>query len=334
MKRKIIKQGHNTQTITLPSDWVKKLNLTNKDEVNITEKGDSLIISGHENLKEKTCVIDITNFSIPLLWRYFQSAYRAGCDEIKIVFDQNQKEYEDPYHYYTTQSDYAKLGEKIPTKTALAMIQSTVDRFLNIAIINTGKGYCIIKEMGEPTMKEFDNSLRRIFLVIFQMFDRIKEAIQDEDYGEVSICKELHTIDLNVDKFVDYCCRIMNKIESSFSDHKKSLLFSTLFLLELLGDEFKYTGKHLAVSKKSLKNILPLIEKVREHFEIYYKLFYKFDREESINLGKSDMDVYNYYFKVKGKFTGEEKSIGQHLMLIGKFTFALTELRIQMEYDF
>ena len=333
MKRKIIRQGHNTLTITLPSEWVKKLNLHDKDEIEVTEKNNLLIINADENPKEKSAVIDITDFTIPMMWRYFQAAYRAGCDEIKVIFDPNKKEYESAFHYYTTQFEYANLGEKIPKSTALALIQSIVDRFLNIAIIDTGKGYCIIKEMGEPTTKEFDNSLRRIFLVIFQMFDKIIDVIKEEEYGETSICKEIHTIDLNIDKFVDYCCRIMTKIESSFSDHKKNLLFSTLFNLELLGDEFKYIGKHLAVSKKNLSSLIPLIEKVKEHFETYYKLFYKFEREQAIDMGKKDYEMYNYYFGMKKSLNGEAKSIGQHLMLISKFIFVLTELRIQMEYD-
>ncbi|MFH1210077.1 MAG: AbrB/MazE/SpoVT family DNA-binding domain-containing protein [archaeon] len=333
MKRKIIKQGHNTLTITLPSKWVKKLNLKEKDEIDIIERDNSLIINGQENFKEKTATIDITDFTVPLLWRFFQSAYRSGCDEIKIIYDPNKKEYEDAFHYYTTNFDYAKLGEKVQNKNALPMIQSVVDRFLSMAIIKSGKGYCIIREMGDPSMKEFDNSLRRIFIVILQMFDRITEAIKDEEISDSHICKEIHTIDLNIDKFVDYCCRIMNKIETSFPGRKKSLLFSTLFILELLGDEFKYIGKHLAVSKKSVKDTLQLIERVREHFEIYYKLFYKFEREEAIKFGKNDLDIYSKHFGIKRKLEGESKSIGRHFMLISKFLLVLAELRIEMEFD-
>ena len=157
MKRRIIKQGHNTLTITLPSKWVKKLNLKPGNEININEKENSLIINAQENIKEKSTTIDINDFTVPLLWRYFQSAYRSGCDEIKVLFNSNKDDYEDAFHYYTTQFDYANLGEKVPKKTALAMLQSVVDRFLNIAIINSGKDYCIIREMGEPTAKEFDN---------------------------------------------------------------------------------------------------------------------------------------------------------------------------------
>lgn len=332
MKRRVIKQGHNTLTITLPADWVKKLNIKAGDEIELLEKESSIVINGHERSKEKSTTIDITNFTIPLLWRYFQSAYRAGSDEIKITFDPNTKEYEDAYHYYTTQFDYSKLGEKFYPKPALVMIQSIIDRFIGMGVIETGKGYCIIKEMGEPSLKEFDNSLRRIFLVILQMFDRINEVIEKNETGDKNLCKEIHTIDLNIDRFVDYCCRVLNKISTSFTDSKKMLLFSTLFILELVGDEFKYIGKHLAFSKKSVKDVLPLMNIIKSHFEMYYHMFYKFDREASIKFGNNDYEIYNEHFKVKETLKGESKSIAGHLMMISKFTLCLAELRIEMEY--
>ena len=107
MKRKIIKQGHNTLTITLPSKWVKKLNINERDEIDVNEENNNLIISAKENNEEKKASFDITGFTIPLFWRYFQSAYRAGCDEIKIMFDPSQKEYEDAFHYYVTHFSFS-----------------------------------------------------------------------------------------------------------------------------------------------------------------------------------------------------------------------------------
>lgn len=332
MKRKIIKQGHNTLTITLPSDWVKKLNVKAGDEIELYEKDSSLVINGNEKPQAKKAVIDITNFTIPLLWRFFQSAYRAGANEIKVIFDSNKKQYEDAFHFYTTQFDYSKLGEKIPPKPPIAMIQSVVDRFIGMGIIETGKNYCIIKEMGEPSIKEFENSLRRVFLVVLEMFERVIEAIEKDEVGDSNLCKEIHTIDLGTDRFVDYCCRILNQLPTSFSDSRKMLLFSSLFILELVGDEFKYIGKHLALSKKSVKEIISLAEMVKNYFETYYHLFYKFDRETAIKLGKTDVDVYNEHFKIKENLKGESRGILGHFMMISKFTLALTELKIEMEF--
>jgi len=332
MKRKIIKQGHNTLTITLPSDWVKKLNLNAGDELDLVENDEVIMINGNERFKEKSGVIDITNFTIPLLWRFFQGAYRSGCDEIKITFDSNKKSYEDAFHYYTTQFEYSKLGEKILPKPAISMLQGLVDRFIGMGIIETGKNYCIIREMGDPSMKEFDNSLRRIFLVILQMFDRVIEAIEKNEIGDPSLCKEIHTIDLNVDRFVDYCIRILSKIQTSFPENKKMILFSTLYLLELLGDEFKYIGKHLAMAKKPLKDTIPLAEMVKEHFGVFYKLFYKFDRETVIKLAGNDFNVYSKHFEIKDDLSGNSRSIARHFMMISKLTWAIAELRIEMEF--
>src|SRR3989338_4476099 len=335
MKRKLIRQGHNTMTVTLPIQWVKKLNLKPGDDIDLTENNGSLTISAEGKSKEKATVIDITNFTIPLLWRFVQSAYRSGCDEIKLKFDPTNKNHEDAYHYYTSNFDYRLLGDKVSTKSALVMLQSVVDRFIGMGIIETGKDYCIIKELGEPTMKEFENSLRRIFLVIIQMFERVIEAIENSEIGNIQLCKELHTIDLNIDRFVDYCCRILNKIPGHYTESKKILLFSTLFILELIGDEFKYIGKHLAVSKNPVKEVIPLSNKIKEHFEIYYKLFYKFDKETSIEFGNNDYEIYSNHFKnfkVKKQHSGESRSIARHFMMISKLTWSLAELRIEMEF--
>ncbi|MBM3234368.1 AbrB/MazE/SpoVT family DNA-binding domain-containing protein [Candidatus Pacearchaeota archaeon] len=332
MKRKIIKQGHNTLTLTLPSEWVKKLNLKAGDEVDVYERDSGLVVNGHEKGKEKNGEIDIVNISIPILWRYFQSLYRAGYDEIKVKFNSEKKDYEDPYHYYTTLFDYSKLGEKIPPKPALAVVQTIVDRFIGFGIIESGKDYCIVKEIGETSVKGFDNCLRRIFLVMQQMFDRVIDAMEKDEIGDTAICKELHTIDLNIDRFVDYCCRILNKLPASFSDSKKMLLFTTLFDLELAGDEFKYIGKHLALSKKSVRDVLSLAEMVKEHFDMYYHLFYKFNREMVIRFGENDFRIYNEHFKIKDRLKGESRSIGRHFMMMSKFIFVLSELRIEMEY--
>ena len=45
MKRKIIKQGHNTLTITLPSDWVKRFNLQGGNEIDLIEKDNGLFLT-------------------------------------------------------------------------------------------------------------------------------------------------------------------------------------------------------------------------------------------------------------------------------------------------
>lgn len=45
MKRRIIKQGHNTLTVTLPSAWVKDLNIHAGDEIDLVEEANGLLLT-------------------------------------------------------------------------------------------------------------------------------------------------------------------------------------------------------------------------------------------------------------------------------------------------
>jgi len=333
MKRKIIKQGHNTLTITLPSEWVKKLNLNAGDEVDICENSGSLTINGKQNGTHETAIIDITGFSVPMIWRFFQSAYREGYEEIKIVFNPDEKKYEGVYNYYASQFAYSQIGEKPVERTsALTMIQELVDRFIGMEIIDNRENYILVREMGELSSKEFDNSLRRIFLLLLDMFDKVNSLIEKNKIGDINVCKTIHAMDINVDRFIDYCCRVNNKIRDSSFQKNKPIMFSTLFLLELLGDEFKYIGTHLTQSKKKVDEVLSFAERVKEHFEMYYRLFYKFDRELAINFGKNDYEIYHDHFKWKESPNRDANSIRRHFMQISKFIFCLMELRVEMEF--
>jgi len=332
MKRKIIKQGHNTLTITLPSEWVKKLNLNAGDEIDLNEDNGSLCINGKQNNGFKSTTIDITGFSVPMLWRFFQSAYREGYDEIIIKYNPKKTDFEGVYNYYATHFEYTRVGEKPVKKLGLNMISELVDRFIGMEIIEHGEGYCVIREMGETSSKEFESSLRRIFLLIEDLFDKVISLIKNNKIGDMGICKTIHTMDTNIDRFIDYCCRINNKIKDSSFQKNKPIMFSTLYILELLGDEFKYIGTHLAKSKSKLDEILPFADIVKEHFEMYYHLFYKFNREKVIQFGENDFRIYNDHFKWKESKNKDTQSIRSHLMQISKFIFVLMELRIEMEF--
>jgi len=158
--------------MTLPAEWSKKLNLKPGDEVDLVEDNGSLIINCKQNNEFKSTTIDITGFSVPMLWRFFQSAYREGYDEIKLKYDASKKEYENVYNYYATHFEYSRVGEKPVKKPALGMISELVDRFIGMEIIDHGEGYCVVREMGDVSSKEFDNSLRRIFLLCNIHYER------------------------------------------------------------------------------------------------------------------------------------------------------------------
>lgn len=333
MKRKIIKQGHNTLTITLPSKWAKNLSLEAGNEINLTEKDNGLFLSAEKNNGEKKKVeIDISGLDIPTIWKHFMAVYREGYDEIKVIFPANEK-YESPYKFFT-QHSHDKVYEKGNMQTPIEFLNSVVHRFVGLEIIEHRENYCIIKNMVELTEKEFESSLRRVFLLIQQMGEELVEAVNKNN---TELLKHTHDIDINVDKFHDYCIRVLNK--TSFKGQKSSLIFSTLFILEMLGDECKNVANHITNEKDiKLENLKELTKLVFEHFNNFYDLFYKFDSSKVVAMSKRDMDIYFYLPKLyqkknnKSKLSDSELEIFNHLRRITRYTNALIELRIEMEF--
>ncbi len=330
MKRRVIKQGHNTLTVTLPSKWVKDLNINAGDEIELIEKNKSILLTSEKhNGETKRTELDVSDMDIPTIWKHFMSIYREGYDEIKVKFDP-QSELDSPYKFITQHRLDNKYKKILGKRTMTSALQGFANRFIGFEIVEHGKGFIIIKDMGAPTSKEFDNSLRRVFLLFQQMAEETLEAIEK---GDSSSLVGIHDIDINLDKFHDYCIRVLNKIGCN-NGKKIHLLFSTLYLLEMAGDEFKNIATHLVNDLKDSKfeNIKEMVEFIKEQIENYYNLFYKYDEDKVKKISELDQKIYLNVPIMYKKANEDEKEVFHHLRMIGKYINSLMELRIEMEY--
>lgn len=334
MRRKIIKQGHSTLTITLPNKWARDKNLQSGDEIDLAERENGLFISTEKHRESKIATIDIIGLNIPTIWKYLMAAYREGYDEIKIIYDPNET-YSNPYKFYATNKINIKHKTKSQKQTPFEFLHNIINRFIGFEIIEHRENYCIIKDMGEISSKEFENSLRRVFLLLQQMCEEVNQAIKSND---IKIVKYTQDIDINVDKFHDYCIRVLNK--TGFKEqHNSTLLFCSLYHLELLGDELKNIAFHLTEDLKDSKldNLAKIAESILKEFNDYYYLFYHFSKEKIMELSKSDLEMY---FEIPKKFDKNGKStlnsneleVFQHFRRIARYINALYELRIEMEF--
>ena len=330
MKRKVIKQGHNTLTIPIPSKWAKRFNLSAGDEIDLFERENGLFISTEKRNEFLKTELNMSGLDIPTIWKYFMAIYREGYDEIIMKFNPNSK-WDSPYKFFIHHKLDQKYGKDSLKKNPVEFLQELVNRFIGYEIINYGKDFVTIKEMSEPTSREFDNALRRIFLLLQQMAEEICESLDSKDTKTLS---HIHDIDTNIDKFHDYCIRILNKIGNKDSK-KSSIFFSILFFLELIGDEFKNISHHLLYDfqKGDYNHIKDVTESIKQQFDLFYEIFYKFDDNKIIKMSELDKSRYfnveNVYKKVK---KDEEKEIFHHIRIITRYINALTELRIEMEF--
>lgn len=283
MIRKIIKQGHNTLTVTLPSIWAKRFNLEAGNEINILERDNGLFITSEKITKPSEIEIDIKNLTIPLIWKHVNTAYRAGYDKITLRFNPDAS-YDSPYSFFAHNiNDFAfvKRGKLTP----LEFVHQMSDRYVGVEVIDSGKDFCVLKEIGQSTSKEFDNSLRRVFLLLLYMSEGI---INDLESDKRVFLDKAHTTDTQIDKFHDFCARVLNK--TGIEEPAKSYLtFTILYLLELIGDEFKHLSVQILKKKKdelNSKKLIGFLKSINEQLKMFYELYYVYAPEKLLALSK------------------------------------------------
>lgn len=306
------------------------MNIQAGNEVDVYEKENCLFISSEKHDGNLKTEFSIDGMDIPTIWKYFMAVYREGYDEVRVKFSPGLC-LENPYKFFSHHQIDLRYGKDAEKKSAADIIQGFVSRFIGFEIIECGQDYVIVKELSQPTSKEFDNSLRRVLLVLQQMADEILEAIRS---GKPKTLMHIHDIDITLDKFHDYCIRTLNKIGNKES-RKINVLFSTLYLLELMGDEFKSISHHLIYDFKNgnYKSIIDVTESIKQQIDLYYSMFYKFDVSKVIQMSELDKGRYFTVSNTTKKIKDDAaKEIFHHLRIIARYLNALTELRIEMEF--
>ena len=323
MKRKLIKQGTGALTITLPKSWISKYELKSGDEVEVDEQEKTLLLKldGKSDTLRKT-EISIDNFDQVLIWRFFTSVYRLGYDEIILRFSDIEKDYD------VELSSFGILERKIKMKT-IEVIQDVVSRCIGMEIVNQGKNFCVIKDLGETSEKKFDDVLRRIFLLLLSMAD---DSLKESKENAKSLKSSISIIDNNVDKFTDFCLRLLNK--KGYKDFRKiSTIYAISLLLEFVGDEYKKIASHMSESRinKINSELINIYDKINKQLNLFYELFYKFEEKRIIEICKLDKQLITDINKLIPKLNNDEMRVIHHLKKIRRSMIDLLQLRIDFE---
>lgn len=323
MRRRLIKQGIGALTVTLPKNWVSKHNLNAGDEIEMEEYERTLLLKteGKSNALTKT-IINIDNLIQPLIWRYIISAYRLGYDEIIVKFSNIDK-------IYDVRLSSLGILEKKGKMGVIEIIQDVVSRCIGAEVIDQEDNFCVIKDLGETSEKEFDNTLRRIFLLLLSMAEDSLEGFKNMKKNLKQI---VQSNDTNIDRFVDFCLRVLNK--RGYKEYNKtSVIYSIILLLEFTGDEYKRIAIHHSEIKNAevSQRLISIYENVNKLLNLYYEFFYKFDEKKAIEAYEFDERLHKEIENSKSRLNEKEKEILHHLKKIRRYVIDLLQLRIDLE---
>ena len=247
MKRKIVKQGVATMTVSLPASWVNKFNLKQGNFIEMQEIGKSLVITTQGQLKTEDASIDITGKNRGYIWRKILGMYCYGIDKITIKHDNQFKS-----------------------------IQEITNRLIGFGMIKQQRNLCIIQDLSGTTNIDFNVIYRRCFRLLIEQSESLLDLIKND--GEL---KHIVTMDYSLNQFTDYCLRYLNK--RGHDDFQRTPLYYHIIAeIEYMGDIMSRLYRVYNASKK--RDIIILLERINCLIKDFYYVCFNMDESKGAYL--------------------------------------------------
>lgn len=222
MKRKAIQLANQTIVISLPSKWVKQQGIKKGDEIDITEEDEKLIIRGSTHSDIKTFVLDIKDYSQTILCRQLRTLYRKGYDKLTLRF-------------------------RSPTQ--LNIIEDTIKNLIGFEIVEQSKEECVIEDIAESQTKDIDKLIKRVIMLMMSMCEELQDDTRALDLERLN---SIILTDKQINKFIDYIIRLINKNVIP-KPIKRELLYFLALQLEVVGDRCKLVAEKITEIKSEKK---------------------------------------------------------------------------------
>lgn len=312
--RKVIGFGKSSFVVSLPKSWVEKNNLKKGDLIGLSQEKNHLTLSPNESSEKPISEINLNlgGLDRTSVLYYIRSAYRKGYEVINVKFD------DQTCTHFRTKED----------KNVLSVIHEEVNRLVGVEIIQQKKDMCIIKSISEPSFKDFDTILRRIFLLLNDITLDLVQGVETNNKILIETIEEKHN---TISKFASYCLRTLN--QKGYQNPENSyFLYHIIATLDKITDTIKYCARSISnIKNKFNKESIMILKGISDSIRMYNELFYKFDIKKVIDLSENRDDVKNRIKELSNKkIPYSEMLILNDMKGILELLLDLTEARISM----
>ena len=256
--RNIQLTGKSTFIVSLPKDWITSIGLKKGDTVVIENLGDFLILKPLKEEKhgDKLAVIYFdSKTSLAIILRTIVSAYLAGANIIKILFEDGT----------------IKFSDNIKTFVK--------EKLMGFEILEESSNFMVIQSLIKFNELSFKRVLERMWLTAYYMIEDVIKALKTND---IELAENISKRDDEVDRFHFYATRqIRQSLEDPKSLHEikverpeyileyKSIIKS----IERIADHASRIAKLIRrLNKRLEKNLLSQIEELANKSLSMFKL--------------------------------------------------------------
>ncbi len=232
MQRKLVRQGENALTVTLPARWLKEQRMEAGDVVEVAEKDAGIFIARSSNGQKKTVIISLRDSNKKLLRTVLSSAYKARYDEVTLQF-----------------SSPPKITE----------ISEVVSTFTGLEIISQAGNQVVIKSFLKPE-EETENLILKMLLITKSLSDELAGRWNKIDLDNI---RQLGGA--NMHRLRDLCLRTIHA--NHYGGERTYDYYDFVTVLEKIAAEFLNLANF--ISKNKLKKSFRILEMLSLYTEIY-----------------------------------------------------------------
>ncbi len=237
-------------------------------------------------MEKKTIIAEEYPNLIP---RVISALYRIGYDEIDI-------EYQDP-------------------ALVTPLLEVLNEFFPGYDILSQSEKRMLIKDIAHDVENEFDNVLRRLFMVSLSMAENLEMAMKE--FSEQRMLNVLSMEKTN-NRFANYCIRMLIK-RGHQQFNRTDFYIILVWEMEKMIDELKYIGQYrMSPEMKNVKlsqNLMLFYHDLVDMFRWLFEVFYKFDPEKinMIHMKRKEMIKQGTLLLQKGP--EKERKIVHNIMV-------------------
>lgn len=222
MERKLVKQGRDALTMTLPAKWLKQKGLKAGDSVFIEQHDTFLKLDTSTKVKFSETTIDAIEMVGTMSWHAIIARYIEGYDRIEIMHNDSKT------------------------------IQRFCTHLIGMIIEEHSLKRTVIKTIISAPENNIDVLITRIMNMFLQLARILEDiSLKKADATDLKIQEEL------LDHTIYYCMRYLNKYSVEDKAYRYFLL---CYMIEEAGDILKNVAK-FSPSKKLAQLIRENIEK-------------------------------------------------------------------------
>jgi phosphate uptake regulator len=299
--------------VSLPSKWVRKYEAKKGDELEVTEDQNILLISTDSRPRVEEVEIDITGLDRTSIMYVIRSLYRLGYDTVKVHFRQPLVRYQ-------------RTNKDINT---LSVIHTEVNRLIGYEIIQEKEGLCVIKDLQETSAKDFDQVLRRLFMLLDDAGKDFITGVKNNDLVLLETIEEKHD---TITKFVSYCLRLLNKRGHQVL-RKTAYYHNIIASIDRITDIIKYAARDLRSYDKKLRpEVIRILEGTMADIAKYHELFYKYENKKIVDINSSRYSLEKDLRNMTPTVKPTEIIVATNVFHILEILLDLIEARTALEY--